>query len=440
MVNNSSCVRFIAGLGVFILPMVLAGETTPVHALTVNGVNMFRTSNGPNDVGTTPGDRINYGANVVGGSLGTFLGATYPPTGFIDPAVACAPLAVNANFCNNSTAFSANRLASPWNLTFTRGAETLTVAGPSMTGADFLVPHPTNVTISGSGITPTISWTLPPGYTPDGFRVQIFDRSQLRINGRADIIHNDALPNTATSYTLPSVLETGGSLLLGGTYAINFQVIETRGDVPFTGSNAQILTRSSSFFAFSPLGPGAPPNVFLPEINSNGAFQFNIGNVGPDSVTFIDPLVAIGYDYAIGLGDPNFASVILPSVGDDVYDVFFQGVSHTVHAGDQFFFPAGGLSAFSVHGIEPSAGLDPTNPIAFVTGLTFVTTGQFTGTMTPLTLEVPPPVPEPSSFALMLAGLAMIGFIARRLQPSPGTTCMTQIESRSQKNFIRRPI
>jgi hypothetical protein len=416
MVNNSSFTRFIAG--VFLLVMVLAAQSMPVHAITVNGVNMFRDSRGPNDVGVVPGDRIQYGANVVGGSLGTFLSATYPPTGFTDPASACAPLAVNANFCSNSTGFNANRLASPWNLTFTMGAETLTVPGPSMTGADFLVPHPTNVTISGSGTTPTLSWTLPPGYTPDGFRVQIWDRSQLRNNGQADIIHNDALPNTATSYTLPSTLETGGSLSLGGTYAINFQVIETRGDVPFTGSNAQILSRSNSFFGFSPLGAGAPPNVFLPQINSNGAFQFEIENVGPNSITFIDPIVAIGYHYEIGLGDPNFASVILPSIGDDIYDVFFQGLSHTVLAGDQFFFPVGGLASFTVRGIEPSAGLDPTNPLAFVTGLTFVSEGQFTGIMTPLTLDIPASVPEPSSLVLILAGLAMVGFIPQRLPRS----------------------
>jgi hypothetical protein len=327
-------------------------------------------------------------------------------------------LAVNANFCANTMVFNSTRLASPWNLTFTNGAETLTVAGPSVTGANILVPHPTDVTITGSGVTPTISWTLPAGYTPDGFRVQIFDRSRLRISGNADIIHNDTLPNTATNYTLPSTLETGGSLQLGGTYAINFQVIETRGDVAFTGSNAQILSRSNSFFAFSPLGPGAPPNVFLPVINSDGVFQFDIGNVGPNSVTFIDPIVAIGYDFEIGLGDPNFASVILPSVGDDIYDVFFQGLSHTVLAGDQFFFPVGGLASFSVRGIEPSAGLDPTNPLAFITGLTFVSEGQFTGIMTPLTLDIPASVPEPSSLVLILAGLAMVGFIPQRLPRS----------------------
>lgn len=43
----------------------------------------------------------------------------------------------------------------------------------------------------------------------------------------------------------------------------------------------------------------------------------------------------------------------------------------------QFFFQQGGVNAFSVAGIETSAGLDPNNAAAFVTGLTFVGSGPF---------------------------------------------------------------
>ena len=46
--------------------------------------------------------------------------------------------------------------------------------------------------------------------------------------------------------------------------------------------------------------------------------------------------------------------------------------------GVQFFFGAGGVSAFEVTGIDPSANLDPGNAGAFVTGLTFVSAGPFT--------------------------------------------------------------
>jgi len=242
--------------------------------------------------------------------------------------------------------FNADRIATPWNITFTQGGETRTVVGPSMTGSAVVVPHPTSVTISGGGLTPTISWTLPQGYTPDGFRVQIFDRSQTQANGTtADIIHSIAIPNNATSYQLPAVLTGQGpngplSLQFGGSYAINFQVVETRGDVVFTNNNVQILSRSNSFFAFSPLAAGNPPNVNLPEVD-NGVFRFTIGHVGPNEITFIDPAVAIGYKYATGAGNPNFASVLLPHVGDDIFDLFFNGIHHTLLAGNQFFFPDG---------------------------------------------------------------------------------------------------
>lgn len=171
MLKNSSCGRFAAKF-IFAITAsaILAGALIPAHAaLVVNGVNMFRDFRGPNDVGVAPGDRIQYGGNIVGGSAGATLSAVYPPSGFSDPAAPCGPLAVNANFCSNGMAFNANRLASPWNLTFTKGVEALTIAGPSMVGANLAVPHPTSVTISGGGATPTISWTLPAGYTTEHF-------------------------------------------------------------------------------------------------------------------------------------------------------------------------------------------------------------------------------------------------------------------------------
>jgi PEP-CTERM motif len=418
MLKNRDCGRFVAKV-IFAVTAsaLLAGDFMPAHALEVTGINMFHDLRGPNDVGVTAGNRIQYGANIVGGSAGATLSAVYPPSGFSDAASPCGPLTTNANFCSNSVAFNANRLASPWNLTFTKGADSLTVAGPSMAGTAVTVPHPTSVTISGGGATPTISWTLPPGYTPDGLRVNIYDRdpAKVRANGNADIIHSVAVAPGATSYTLPAVLSAGGSLRLGASYAINFQVVETRGDVAFTNNNAQILSRSSSFFAFSPLAGGGPPNVHLPQIN-NGAFEFSIDSVGPNEVTFIDPDIAIGYSYATGAGDPNFASVILPSIGDDMFDLFFGGIHHALAAGVQYFFPVGGVSAFDVLGIETSAGLDPTDPLAFITGLTFVSQGRFTGTMTPISVNIAA-VPEPGSFALLGLGLLAIR-IARRSNAS----------------------
>lgn len=414
----------LAALG---LSIVLGAASLQAHAvIVVNGLNMFHDLRGDNNVGIGSGDRLQYGGNVVGGSLNTSLSAFYAPQNLTDTATPCSPLTVNPNFCSNSVNFANQnpasvyfnvpRTAEPWTFTFTRAGETpLVVSGPSLTGANFYVPHPTNVAISGSGTTPTISWTLPAGYTPDGLRVQIFDRSTILFNGTADIIFTTAVSPTATSFTLPS-----GVVSMGGNYAINFQVVETRGDVTFTNSNAQILTRSSSFFNFTPLDSSAPPNVYLPQV-SGGAFHFNIDNVGPTSITFIDPIVAIGYDYQIGAGDPNFASVLLPTgIGDDQYDLFLfdLGLGDYVDSGidltgdAQFFFGAGGVDRFRILGIETSAGLDPDNVTAFITGLTFVADGQFTGTMTPLTAQVQ--VFEPGSLALLGLGLLGLGWSRRK--------------------------
>jgi hypothetical protein len=73
-----------------------------------------------------------------------------------------------------------------------------------------------------------------------------------------------------------------------------------------------------------------------------------------------------------------------------------------------FDFGLGGLDRFAVRGIEVSAGLDPANTTAFITGLTFAGSGQFTGTQTPITVSVP----EPGSLALL--GLSIAGIAAFR--------------------------
>jgi hypothetical protein len=133
---------------------------------------------------------------------------------------------------------------------------------------------------------------------------------------------------------------------------------------------------------------------------------------------FIDPVVSVGYKYAVGPGNPKFASVILPVVGDGVFTLaFLEGQSQVVQqllANTQFFFPAGGVSAFDVTGIEPSAMLDPSDVTAFITGLTFVADGDFTGTMTPILMDVPDSaVPEPASFVLLASTFVGAGVVRR---------------------------
>jgi hypothetical protein len=106
--------------------------------------------------------------------------------------------------------------------------------------------------------------------------------------------------------------------------------------------------------------------------------------------------------------------VLLPDVGGGVFDLSYLSTSTVLDAGVQYFFPTDGVSEFTVTGIDPSAGLDPADTSAFVTGLTFVTPGSFTGTMTPITEEVAS-VPEPMSIVLLgWSGVLTLGFSRRQ--------------------------
>jgi hypothetical protein len=383
-----------------------------------NTVNSFRDTRGANDVGLGTGDQNQFGADIMPAAGSTITGVQ---GAFTTNVVNCAPLAVNPNFCAASPVFSSSRLGS-WSLTFRNGADTATINTPTLVGAENPVPFPTNVTITRSDH-PTISFTVPAGFTPDALRVLIYDRSVTLVNGVSDLIFSQAVSASATSFTIPSSVTLNPS----NPYTIGFQLIDlrpgfTEANFLAANSNAMILRRSSSFFDFQLLGPGAPPVVELPTVgadpnpndNLGAPYQFHV-SITDRQVRFIDPLVAIGYDYAIGQGDPNFASVIFPFVGDGVYELIFGGTTQTVAAGVEFFFPAGGVSQFSVRGIETSAGLDPDDVTAFITGLTWVGLGEFTGTMTPVLLLVPEAaVPLPGSLGLLSTGLVVLAWAARR--------------------------
>ena len=66
---------------------------------------------------------------------------------------------------------------------------------------------------------------------------------------------------------------------------------------------------------------------------------------------------------------------------------------------------------------ETSAGLDPNDPTAFVTGLNFTGTGTIEMTMTPITEEVGGVIPEPSSlivWSLLATFCVAVGSRRRR--------------------------
>ncbi len=238
---------------------------TPVDAspitIVANTVNNFRDTRGVNDVGIPAGDRNQFGANIIPATGSTI---TAVQGGFTAGPDVCAPLAVNANFCATDRSFSLSRLGS-WGLTFRNGGDNAVIVTPTLDGAQTPVPFPQNVTITRTDH-PTISFTIPAGFTADALRVIIFDKSVTLPNGVKDVIFSQAVSASATSFTIPSTV----TLRVGNPYAINFQVIDlrpgfTEADFLASNNNAMILRRSSSFFDFQILGGGAPPLGSEPE-------------------------------------------------------------------------------------------------------------------------------------------------------------------------------
>jgi len=163
------------------------------------------------------------------------------------------------------------------------------------------------------------------------------------------------------------------------------------------------------------IGGFTPTNPLLPTPNPSNPNGFTFPGViiggngfGTTNPIFFDPIVAVGYDYSV-TGGPLFASVLIPNAlpqGDSNFILELPGFgNYTLVAGTTFNLlgvNSLGFSDFRISDIDPAEMLDPTNPTAFVTGLTFTTSGTVTVTQNPITVSVP----EPSN----LLGLGLLGF------------------------------
>lgn len=167
--------------------------------------------------------------------------------------------------------------------------------------------------------------------------------------------------------------------------------------------------------------PGeSPDNPLLPVPTDDGFnFDFNVGDI--NDTIFIDPEVAVGYNYIVNSG-PNIRTVqVATDAGDGLYDIFFpDGMDGFFDSGfdiginEPFDFTANGfddgVSSFSIRGIEIEANLDPTDPLAFVTGLQFVDTGAVNLDQNPIVVNTD--VPESTSILSLLA-LGSLGLLTR---------------------------
>jgi hypothetical protein len=376
-----------------------------------------------NDVGLATGKVLTFGVDFTPDGDLVPLDGRADSDGVSPPSTAVAsqpgvtprnlsyfPLPESPNHFVRSVSFDCDNPTIPdlrgsWTLSISNGPDTC--AGGSCTLNGNVVTNPVTPSVQGvqhlpfvasfsfevadEPTTPLFRWTFPNNSNHNRVFIWIQDREDF-IGRAARVIFSAPLAATATSFqVLPGVL------LPNHLYTVSIQ-LDRIGPPPTPTSNPlfnRLQSRSRAFFSFETKASPVAGPVFLPSVDPTGSptggpvYTFSVLDYQPGQLMFIDPPIAVGYDYQIGNGNPNFNSVILPEAGDNSFDLYrWNGSKYVFHAtvqsGVEFPFPSGGVDRFRVLGIELGAGLDPNNATAFVTGLTFVSSGQFTGTMTPI--------------------------------------------------------
>lgn len=399
-----------------------------VHAapVTISTPFMNLENRAVNSLGFSAGQFLRIGANTVlpngdGGTTGVGTTTNLGTGSAVSRTIFFTPGPITPNFFARYLTDNP-ALYGPWNLTFTNssGGNTHSASTTvSLPANATQAPFVNSITLSGTSLNPTFTWTPPPGALVDGYRLNIFDKA-LVSSSNSGLVSSRSVQPTQTSYTVTGAdfSNPGYQFSADHNYSIEISLIQTK-DGTGNLSNANLKAIARVYADFTPTQTGGP-NVNLPVTLANGSYQFNMA-VAAGQTYYIDPLVAVGYDYDIGAGDPNFRSLDLPdAIGDGLYDIwgFDSGgvaalLAQNWDGHNVFDFGSAGVGKFRVTGIETSAGLNPASTTAFVTGLTFTGSGNFTGTQTPITLDVPAgSVPEPGS--VLLVGLALAALPRRR--------------------------
>jgi hypothetical protein len=418
---------------------VLACTNAFASPITITDPYLQWFNLGPNNLSFGSGQFVRYGATSVvpngpsGGTTGTatttnaatntvvnlnnMIGTTSPAV----PNFFEGRLAVCTSSCGPNAITNPANMTNPFTMTFQNEANTAQVTR-SLVGAGE-IPFVQSVTLSGTPQAPVFSWTPPPGTTVQGYRINIYQNNLETFNSQGRVVNTGQVtsknlgPNV-TSYSVQATDFISGVALNSNTqYTIEISALQTRDGSTTALNNGNVSAISRVYSNFQVLPQGTGPVILPTTTVSNGqvTYGFNVA-VAPGVTYNIDPDIATGYIYQTGLGNPNFASVSLPNIGNSgPYSLFLWNgtawVFNTMLAANTIFnFGALGVDRFEVLGIDPSLGLDPNNPVAFVTGLTFVGTGEFTGTMTPVVTAVP----EASTWAMMILGFTGIGFMTYR--------------------------
>ncbi|GAC31206.1 nidogen-like domain-containing protein [Paraglaciecola polaris] len=164
-------------------------------------------------------------------------------------------------------------------------------------------------------------------------------------------------------------------------------------------------------------------NPILPVINPETPTDYNFEFViiEPETPIFIDPDVAVGYDYIVNSG-PSITSVMLPTgFGDDVYDLWlwndllmaWYDTGEDLLGGDTYDFITA-VDRFRILGIETSEMVDPNDPTAFVTALTFDSAGTININQNAITEFVDGPQAVSAPAGLGIFALSLLVFLRAR--------------------------
>ena len=357
---------------------------------------------------------INFGGDFAP-AVGTIVSATQGTSTFnvpyinspADPNQFSTHVPYSPSFTGSWTLTASNETTSPTSLVVNTNAIPSSIGGDS----PLILPPITNVQTNGLSTTPTFTWTQPAYQPPSGMNagtlILILDAS-----AGFSLVGFAALGSDATSYTVPPVFDgSSNGMIAGHNYLISVQTALYNG----TPSMDTAVDTTRSFFNFT---PSTTPVSFSQPINlpvetSGGGFTFSL-DVTRGVPVLLDPAIAIGYVFDTGAGNPNFASVEFPDLGTFSYQLYLWSndnwvLDAMVPALTEHQFQTGGVNKFEVLGIPDYLALNPNDPTAFVTKVTFTGDGTFTGTMMPITTTVP----EPTSIALLGLGLVVGAAFAR---------------------------